>query len=281
MAETLGNLFQQAAERYLHENCLLKLVLSGNKTMAQAGHNAILCILQHVTSPKLLMKIVDAITRKNPILRNKCSAYLQSILTYFPISTIEKYSSNVENGISIALNDASADTRAIGRECYNLYEDIFPEKAKKLYDTLPSAVQKAIISHHFKENKVIPKKEFMSIAREIDNSSKENVMIEKEVSKRQKLAYENSSTLGHSTPHDADECKPLTNNYSLSFDSKETKVHNVTNHRVNKPKTLSINEVIEIVGSSNKSLTDIEFKASMEILIDSLSNTQTEVLIND
>jgi len=52
MASTLGNTFEQAAERYLSANCLLKVVLSGNKSLAENGHEAVLAILENVHSPK-------------------------------------------------------------------------------------------------------------------------------------------------------------------------------------------------------------------------------------
>lgn len=52
MAVELKNSFEQAAERYLSANCLLKLVLSGNKLLADSGHKAILVVLQNVISPK-------------------------------------------------------------------------------------------------------------------------------------------------------------------------------------------------------------------------------------
>lgn len=52
MASTLGNAFEQAAERYLSGNCLFKVILSGNKSLAENGHEAVLAILENVHSPK-------------------------------------------------------------------------------------------------------------------------------------------------------------------------------------------------------------------------------------
>ena len=52
MAQNLANAFDQAAERYLSANCLLKLVLNGNKILSEAGHHTILVILQNIVSPK-------------------------------------------------------------------------------------------------------------------------------------------------------------------------------------------------------------------------------------
>lgn len=52
MASTLGSAFEQAAERYLSAGCLLKVVLSGNKSLAENGHEAVLAILENVHSAK-------------------------------------------------------------------------------------------------------------------------------------------------------------------------------------------------------------------------------------
>lgn len=54
MAIELGNSFETAAERYLSANCLLKLILSGNKILAEAGHQTVLIILRNVTSSKYM-----------------------------------------------------------------------------------------------------------------------------------------------------------------------------------------------------------------------------------
>jgi len=52
MAITLKNAFDQAAERFISSNGLFKVILSGNKVLAEAGHDAILGILQNVHTAK-------------------------------------------------------------------------------------------------------------------------------------------------------------------------------------------------------------------------------------
>ena len=144
MASSLSIGFELAAERYLTGNSLLKLTLSGNKLMAEYGHNAILTILEHVISPKLLLRIADEIRTKNSLLRTRCASYLSAILTGYPTRLLEKYCTNIEEMIRIAINDASTETRSIGRECFILYEQAFPSKANTLFNTFLSAVQKAV-----------------------------------------------------------------------------------------------------------------------------------------
>jgi hypothetical protein len=144
MASSLSIGFELAAERYLTGNGLLKLTLSGNKLMAECGHNAILTILEHVISPKLLLRIADEIRTKNSLLRTRCANYLSVILINYPTKLLEKYCTNIEEMIRIAVNDASSETRAIGRECFILYEQAFPSKANTLFNTFLLAVQKAV-----------------------------------------------------------------------------------------------------------------------------------------
>ena len=52
MAIDLKNSFDPAAERYFSPISLLKVILNGNKLLAEAGHETIMVILQQVVSPK-------------------------------------------------------------------------------------------------------------------------------------------------------------------------------------------------------------------------------------
>lgn len=256
----------------MSEGLLLKVVAGGNKVMALAGHRAVVGILQCVNSPKLLMKILDVIARKNPVLRNKCGAYLQCILAHFPRSLIEKYSESVENGISTIINDASADTRTIGRECYSLYEDMFPGKAKKLYSRLSAATQKAIAL-------TVPSTEHMSVARESHNSAKENIIVmEKEVNRRQKsVNFSLATTLEQPSPrkiYNITEDKSSAHNNILR---KETKTHIISDNEIPKHSTLSLSGAVEMVKSGKKVLSDEEFNGALETLIASMASKKIEV----
>ena len=144
MATTLEDAFELPAERYITATGLLKLALSGNKIMADAGNKAILTILEHVVSGKLLLRFADEIKTKNSLLRSKCSNYLTCILTNYPPTLLEKYCTNIEDMIKIAVNDASADARSSGRNCYILYEQLFPSKANSILHCFPIATQRAI-----------------------------------------------------------------------------------------------------------------------------------------
>lgn len=144
MAIKLKNSFENAADRYISANCLLKLILSGNKILAEAGHQAIIVILQNVHSAKLVIKIAEEIKSKNPVMRLKSSQYTSTILSYYPISILGKTTIQIEDVISNAVNDASAETRAFGRESFLQYSEFFQPNAKTLLKTLSAAAQKAI-----------------------------------------------------------------------------------------------------------------------------------------
>ena len=154
MATELKNAFEPAAERYVSANCLLKVILSGNKILAESGHRAILTIIENVISCKylrcvnkecrLLLRIADEMKSKNTLLRSKCSQYLRSILSNYPASVLEKYANSLEDLIKIAVNDASPETRSTGRDNYLLYSQIFPTKAAALYAKFSASVQRAL-----------------------------------------------------------------------------------------------------------------------------------------
>ena len=152
MAKSLGDSFELAAERYISFSCLLKLILSGNKVMAEAGHKALITILENVTSEKLLLKITNEANSKNPIMRNKCTSYLRCILTNYPLVIIEKCAFNIENMIKCMVNDPSAETRTLARESFIFYEKNFPDRASIIYNNFTIPVQKEVIETKAQQN---------------------------------------------------------------------------------------------------------------------------------
>lgn len=81
---------------------------------------------------------------KNNILRSRCTQYLLCILCCYPLQIMEKYLNQVEELIQIAVNEASSETRVIGRECYLQFAELFPTNAKLLIKSLSAAAQKAL-----------------------------------------------------------------------------------------------------------------------------------------
>ena len=82
---------------------------------------------------------------KNSVLRGKCCQYLQCVLKNYPKGILEKFIDDIEEMMTILLNEAAAETRVIARECYLKYESSFPDNAKNLLKKLPSPTQKAIL----------------------------------------------------------------------------------------------------------------------------------------
>lgn len=54
LAQNLGNDFEMLALKLITKDALLKVLHSGNKTLADLAHHAILSILNHVCVPKLI-----------------------------------------------------------------------------------------------------------------------------------------------------------------------------------------------------------------------------------
>lgn len=79
------------------------------------------------------------------MLRYKCGQYLHCILQHYPTSILEKHTGAIEELIRTAVNDASADTRSTGRDCYFLYSELFSGKATALFAKFGPPVQRAIL----------------------------------------------------------------------------------------------------------------------------------------
>jgi len=54
LSQVLGNDFEQLALKLIQKDALLKVLSSGNKTLSDLAHQAILSILNHVCVPKLI-----------------------------------------------------------------------------------------------------------------------------------------------------------------------------------------------------------------------------------
>eukprot|EP00826_Nyctotherus_ovalis_P011823 TRINITY_DN13080_c0_g1_i1.p1 TRINITY_DN13080_c0_g1~~TRINITY_DN13080_c0_g1_i1.p1 ORF type:complete len:305 (-),score=66.17 TRINITY_DN13080_c0_g1_i1:1557-2471(-) len=300
MAKSLGNGFEQAADRLVSPN-LLKLALSGNKVMAEAGHKAITNILEHVSSDKLLLRVASEITTKNPVLRNKCSTYLKCILGNYPVPIIDKYAAQLENALRIVLTDASAETRGIARESFILYETLFPAKAAKLYEALPLPSQKAICEAKDQE---MPKERMLKkvssyddtqtsieaaheVPKEVRADSKKRSVYEMRPKKVMSLvltedylspAERSTKAKGHAQSSNQKE-KPNHNKPSSDispFNDLDGVVEGIKSEEPEK-KLMALEELIHLIKDSNISKSE-SLKEAISLLIANISNVNSKVL---
>ena len=148
-AEACRDSFEQCAERIA--DTLFKLLNSGTKVLADAGHMSFTAILENVITFRLIPKIVDNIRSKNAFVRSKSAFYLAYMLEHYPKQVFEAGESArghiyemMEQGILCAIHDASSEARAAGRNCFISYRTMFTERADGLYYRLDPAAQKAV-----------------------------------------------------------------------------------------------------------------------------------------
>lgn len=139
-----GQRLDTLCERLFSKEGLIKLINSGNKILSETGNVCIVNLITNVQSPKIIPRIVDELSSKNPSVREKASYYLTKLLSIYPAQVLEKQANVIESGIMAGVSDASKETRHHSRQAYFLYSQLFPQKTDKMYERLDFSVQKAL-----------------------------------------------------------------------------------------------------------------------------------------
>ncbi len=132
-------------EKIISKECLLKTINSANKLTSEYGHSCIVTLLNEVKCFKVIPRIAEELSSKNPILRQKVSEYILIIISSFDRHIIEKYQTILEGALTTALGDANKDVRQTTRKAFQLYIQLFPQQTHKLLNTLDLPVQKALV----------------------------------------------------------------------------------------------------------------------------------------
>ena len=147
-ASVLGDSFELCAERL--SDVLYRLINSGNKILAESGSDCYIEIIKSVVTWRLIPKTLEQFSSKNANIRIKACMFLQTMLELYPIEVFEYAANNktgflekLEQGLKIAVHDASSDTRAIARKAFLGYRNFFPARANKLFSTFDSSIQRA------------------------------------------------------------------------------------------------------------------------------------------
>ena len=89
LAQNLGNDFEHLALKLITKEALLKVVYSGNKTLADIAHQTMLTILNHVCVPKLIPRLlVEMQNSKSSMFHAKMSQYLFVLVTIYPFDGV-------------------------------------------------------------------------------------------------------------------------------------------------------------------------------------------------
>ena len=172
MAKQGGEDIEAFTDKIISKECLLKLINSANKMMSEYGHTCIVTLLEEVKSHRVIPKIIEELSSKNPGLRQKIVEYIQIILSSYDKNIIEKYQPLIEGAIITAISDANKDVRQITRKNFQLYSDFYPAKADKMFSNFDLSIQKALIDEGLVDSRLSPqRKSYTSLN---INSAKQN-----------------------------------------------------------------------------------------------------------
>ncbi|GAA5797573.1 hypothetical protein HPULCUR_002961 [Helicostylum pulchrum] len=151
ISTTLGSLLNHYTLEIILSN-LMKCSSVTKKLISAKVTEVTIVFLQNIGfSPKLLTMLCKSMNEKNVQLRQLCCTYVQTILsTYGSQESTRAAIGKSETSFSIVnflkkeLVDASPAVRDACRSLYWTYSQYWPEKAKKVYNTLDLPTQKAL-----------------------------------------------------------------------------------------------------------------------------------------
>ena len=147
-ATVLGESFELCAERLAEP--LYRLINSGNKLLADTGSECFVEVIKSQVTWRLIPKTLEQFSSKNPNIRTKSCTFLQLMLEQYPCEVFEYAAANksgflekLEQGLKLAVHDASNDTRAVARKAFLNYRSLFPARAAKLFQNFDGSIQRA------------------------------------------------------------------------------------------------------------------------------------------
>jgi hypothetical protein len=131
LAQNLGNDFEHLALKLITKEALLKVVYSGNKTLADIAHQTMLTILNHVCVPKLIPRMhVEMSNNKSTAFHAKMSVYLFVLVTIYPYDgVLDRSATSIDSYIQLCVSDANSECRQNGRKAFLIWQKLAPENA--------------------------------------------------------------------------------------------------------------------------------------------------------
>ena len=125
---------------------LLKLVSVPHKVMSDQGHGAASTIFSAAQSHRVLARLSEAQTdRRAPVaLRARCAEYLRSALQSWPEDILSRDVDSMEAAILAGVSDASPDVRRLSKASFELFQELFSQRAARLLSRMDAAGQKLI-----------------------------------------------------------------------------------------------------------------------------------------
>lgn len=171
-AKKAGESLDVFCDKIITKECLLKLINTANKLMADNGHMCMITLLEEVKSHKVIPKIIEELSSKNPSLRQKIAEYLNIIVSSYDKTIIEKYQNIIEGAITTAISDANKDVRQTTRKTFHAYTELFPTRGDKMLSNFDLSIQKALIDDGIVDSSFSPLKKSGGITPPLKSSQR-------------------------------------------------------------------------------------------------------------
>ncbi|KAL6068104.1 hypothetical protein QOT17_008352 [Balamuthia mandrillaris] len=145
LAELLQDSMDSLAE-YLFPS-LFKLTVVKTMVMSQAGHEALLAFVQHISPNVTLAAILENSRDKNVSIRKRCMEYVAQLLDDgrdHALETLSRQRDAIASMVDSGVADASPDVRTVSRACFWAFHRRWPDKAADMLKTFDSGAQKAL-----------------------------------------------------------------------------------------------------------------------------------------
>eukprot|EP00743_Colponemidia_sp_Colp-15_P008324 GILK01009041.1.p1 GENE.GILK01009041.1~~GILK01009041.1.p1 ORF type:complete len:1198 (-),score=196.76 GILK01009041.1:274-3867(-) len=142
MAQSLQDRFEPFMEPFLI--VLFKLTFVAIAVIAESANVCIKTMLEHCQCARAIPKIIECTTSRNNVQRTRAIQYILQILQTYQLSTMDRFADAFEDCIKVCLADSQSDVRAVARQCFWSFSQIWEERAARLFNRLDSQTQKHI-----------------------------------------------------------------------------------------------------------------------------------------
>ena len=140
----LGEYFKPLARKLFP--VLLDVIGCGNKVISGYVNDSCRLLVEHTHIKNGIPKLSNTIrTSRSKLLRERCASYLLVALKTWDESELERFERHIVSALKEGMADASAETRAMTRDCFHEYASKFQDSASLLVKYLDSRTQRLLM----------------------------------------------------------------------------------------------------------------------------------------
>ena len=244
-AKTLGDQFELSSLFLTSSSVLFKLIASANRVICEGGSQCLEAIVNYVNSSKLIAKIIEQSSNKNPIVRLRAAQNILYILSNYEQNLLEKNLQSIENFIHSSLHDSTPDVRNSGKKIYLAFMRIYPSRAQTILIKFDNPIQKAVkelIKNSSSMNCLIGPSKVLNNNFISENKKKDLIDNPKSIEIQTFVAENNK--MNESKEKDKEQIYSNYNNYNTNIFSSSTTIENSSSFKNSKSKSSISNNSI-------------------------------------